>query len=122
MYHDNEADKEMKVKYYTTASGRSPVKKFIDELPDGAATDFALAIDRLKNGELLEMPLSKPLFDIAKSLYELRLREQGNIYRVVYFIKKKDGIYLIHGFQKKTQKMPEREKRLILKRLKDLSQ
>ena len=111
----------MKVRYYTTASGRSPVKKFIDELPDGAAADFALAIDRLASGELLEMPLSKPLFDLAKSLYELRLRGQGNIYRVIYFIKKKDGIYLIHGFQKKTQKLPDKERKVILKRLKDLN-
>ncbi len=110
----------MEVKYYQTVVGRSPVKLFIDSLSVSAAADFALAIDRLEKGEVLEMPLCKPLFNIAKSLYELRLKERGNIYRVIYFIKRNDAIYLVHAFQKKTQRMPEKEKKLILKRLREI--
>ena len=49
--------------------------------------DFLLALDRLSQGETLGMPLSKPLFNIALGLHELRFKERRSIYRVFYFIK-----------------------------------
>ena len=111
----------MNVVYYRTSSGRSPVKEFVDDLPFAVAADFALAVDRLENAESLEMPLSRPLFEIARSLYELRFHDRNNIFRVVYYVRKKDAIYLLHGYTKKTQKIPEKEKMLIRRRLKNIT-
>ncbi len=110
----------MEVRYYLTPSGHAPVRKFVEQLPREVQEDFLLAIDRLQRGEQLAMPLSKPLFDVARGLRELRLREPGGIYRVFYFVKKREALYLIHAMKKKTKKLPDRDKRLILKRLKEL--
>ena len=81
---------------------------------------FVFALDQLIRGENLSMPLSKPLFDIALGLHELRLRCAPNIYRIFYFIKSGDAIYIIHAIQKKTQQLPNKDRRLILRRLKEI--
>ena len=74
----------MEVLYYTTASANSPVRKFVEGLPQSLQEDFLLALDRLGQGEALGMPLSKPLFNIALGLHELRFKERRSIYRVFY--------------------------------------
>ena len=66
------------------------------------------------------MPLSRLLFSIYPGLHELRLKDRAGQARIFYVIKKQDGIYLIHGFRKKTQELPQREIALILKRLKEI--
>ncbi len=66
------------------------------------------------------MPLSQPLFNIALCLHELRLKERRNIFRVFYFIKRGDAIYLVHAMQKKTETIPNKDRQLILKRLKEI--
>jgi len=66
----------MEILYYTTASGNSPVRKFVEGLSRSLQEDFLLALDRLGQGETLSMPLSKPLFNIALGLHELRFKEQ----------------------------------------------
>jgi len=69
----------MEILYYTTASGNSSVRKFVEGLSQSLQEDFLLAFDRLRQGENLEMPLSKPLFNIALGLYELRFKERRSI-------------------------------------------
>jgi len=98
----------MKILYYSTALGNSPVKKFVEGLSQSLQEDFFLALDRLGQGERLGMPLSKPLFNIALGLHELRFKERRSIYRVFYFIKRGDAIYLVHALQKRPQPFPMR--------------
>lgn len=71
----------MEILCYTTASGNSPVERFVEGLSQSLQEDFFLALDRLRLGEILEMPLSKPLFNIALGLHELCFKELRNIYR-----------------------------------------
>lgn len=42
-------------------------------------------------------------------LWELREESRTNIYRIVYFFFSGRRIIFLHGFQKKTQKMPRQE-------------
>ena len=37
-----------------------------------------------------------------------------------YFIKRGDAIYLFHAMQKKTETIPDKDRRLILRRLKEV--
>ena len=57
-------------------------------------------------GNLAREPLSKHLGD---GIFELRVQETGNIYRVLYFFYIGKRIILTHGFVKKTQKTPPNE-------------
>ena len=110
----------MEILYCTTASGNSPVRKFVEGLSQSLQEDFLLALDRLAQEETVSMPLSKPLFNIALGLHELRFKERRSIYRVFYFIKRGDAIYLVHTMQKKTETIPDKDRRLILRRLKEI--
>ncbi len=53
-------------------------------------------------------------------LHELRIRDRAGQVRVIYYIKRGDAVYLMHGFRKKTQTIPKRELDIIYKRLKEI--
>lgn len=108
------------IKYYETASGRSPIEEFVADLDRKAQEDFIDALVLLERGESLGPPISKPLSSIQKGLHELRIRDRNGIVRIIYYVKKRDAIYVLHAFCKKTQKLPAREKKVILKRLREV--
>lgn len=110
----------MKVKFYLTGSGRSPVEEFLRDCSTALKSDFFDAISLLESGETLALPLSRPLSDIHRGLHELRLKDVAGQARVFYFIKKGDAVYLLHAFRKKTQALPQKEIDLVLKRLKEV--
>lgn len=110
----------MKVKFYLSNSGRSPVEEFLADLQQEIKTEFVDAVILLEQGQNLSMPLSRNLSSISKGLHELRLKDRTGAFRFFYFIKKADGIYFVHAFKKKTQELPEKEINLVLKRLKEI--
>ncbi|WP_349953065.1 type II toxin-antitoxin system RelE/ParE family toxin, partial [Bacteroides finegoldii] len=52
---------------------------------------------------------------IKDGLYELRIEWQGNIYRIFFCYDEGRIVILFNGFQKKTQKTPDREINKALK-------
>jgi phage-related protein len=110
----------MKIKYYQTPGNRSPVEEFLLALPGETRLEIADALVLLESGQRLEMPLSRNLSGIRPGLHELRIRDRAGQVRVIYYIKKEEAIYLIHGFRKKTQAIPQRELAIINKRLKEI--
>lgn len=110
----------MKVKFYLTSSGRSPVREFLEQQSQEIKNDFLDAINLLVAGERLTMPLSRNLSNICRGLHELRLKDALGSIRIFYFIKKREGIYFIHAFKKKPQELPKKEIELALKRIKEV--
>lgn len=110
----------MEVKYYKTSSGRHVVLEFIEDLSRGLREEFFETIAMLENGEILKMPLSKPLSNIANGLHELRFKDRTGIYRVFYYLKINQVIYLLHALKKKTEKIPSKEIGIIRRRLKEI--
>ena len=111
---------EVKVKFYLTGSGRSPVEDFLEECSEGLRGDFLDAVSLLSKGESLAMPLSRNLSSVYRGLHELRLKDKNGQVRVFYFLTKIDGIYLLHAFRKKTQELPKKEIEVALKRIKEI--
>lgn len=95
-------------------------KKELKEFPDEILEDFLDAVAKLREGINLSMPLSKKMPSIGPQVAELRFRDRAGIYRVIYFIKKKDAIYMVHAFSKKTQKTPKKDLDLAIKRIRRL--
>lgn len=93
-------------------------KREIDDFPLSVREELLDAISDLKAGILLTMPLSKKMEGMGPGIFELRFKERSGIYRVLYYIKKGDAIYLVHGFQKKTQKTPQKNIDVSLQRIK----
>lgn len=110
----------MKVLYYHTLSGHSPVKTFILEQSAELQGEIFDTISMLEDGKILQIPLSRTLPNIHKGLHELRFKDKAGETRIVYFVKKKEAIYLVHAFKKKTRTMSKKDKALVLKRLKEI--
>lgn len=49
----------------------------------------------------------KPLPGVGAGAYEIRYRDTSGAFRVIYVAKFANAIYVLHAFQKKTQKMPK---------------
>jgi phage-related protein len=105
------------VVFFTTGSGRKPVRDFLDEMPDmRAKARFLRVIQRLGEEGFLPEPFTKSIKG-SKKLRELRLNYQTNAYRIFYTAAKGKRIVLLHAFMKKTQKTPLQEIKTAEKRM-----
>ena len=62
---------------------------------------------RLQRGETLPMPDARPMPTIGPRCHELRLRDTGGIWRIIYRIDA-DAVVILDVFQKKTPTTPQR--------------
>lgn len=61
----------------------------------------------------------KPMPDVGTGAYEIRHRDAANgAFRVIYVAKFADAVYVLHAFQKKTQKTAKSDIDLAAKRYK----
>ncbi|MFQ5754335.1 MAG: type II toxin-antitoxin system RelE/ParE family toxin [bacterium] len=75
--------------------------KNIRNFPVAVRREAGHQLDRLQRGyEPIDW---KPMPSIGKSVKEIRIKERGE-YRVIYIAKFEDAVYVLHAFQKKTQK------------------
>ena len=61
----------------------------------------------------------KPMSSIGSGVCEIRLHKEGE-HRIIYLAKHEESVYVLHAFQKKTQKTPKRDIDLAKKRFKDV--
>lgn len=64
----------------------------------------------------------KPMNTVGQGVKEIRIRDSFGIFRVIYVAKFSDAIYVLHCFQKKTQKANKADIDLATRRNKDLVQ
>jgi phage-related protein len=86
--------------------------------PGGARRAAGFQLDRLQRG--LEPLDWKPMPSIGPGVQEIRVREEGGAFRVIYLARLPEAVYVIHCFQKKTQRTPQRELDLARRRLSEL--
>jgi phage-related protein len=109
---------EFTVEFYVSASGRSPVQEFLDELKQSDPGDFAAVLAglaKLRQRQYHREPLSKAL---GGGLFELRHIGKLNT-RVFWFFMKGRRIVAVHGIRNKGQGIPARDLRTALARMND---
>ena len=79
---------------------------FIQSLSDVEARKVFYVIDMLKTQERVNAKFVKYLRD---EIFEIRAEHSGNIFRVFFIFDEGNVVMLFNGFQKKTQKTPEKE-------------
>jgi phage-related protein len=89
----------------------------LSEFSKEARIDTYALFKRLMEGEVLSMPISRPLSSIARGLHELRLSYGSGELRVFYAIRPKDAVYVLHAGAKKRQTMDAKTKALIVGRM-----
>lgn len=106
-----------KVKFFRTARGDYPVSDFIEEQDTATQTKIAHSIRLLvRYGPFLKPPDIKKLHD---KLYELRISGKSAI-RIFYIVFNSE-YYLLHAFKKKSQKVPTRELKVAIDRMKKIT-
>jgi len=106
------------VNYFTDTMGQQPVKEWIDTLEMKLQLKIFRAFELLEDFNInLKAPYVKPLGD---KLYELRIKDQKGIYRVIYFAHTGQEFIMLNGFMKKTQKTPKKEIELAKTRMKEV--
>lgn len=71
----------------------------------------------LQGGEVLSMPHSRPMPSIGARCHELRVRDAGGSWRVIYRIDTEE-IVIVEVFRKKTQQTPQQVIETCKERLK----
>lgn len=69
-----------------------------------ARLEAGLALRRLQRGERLAMPQSRPMPRVGRDCHELRVRDVGHQWRVIYRIDE-DAIVIAEVFAKKTARV-----------------
>jgi phage-related protein len=64
----------------------------------------------------------KPVNTVGRGVREVRVRDSAGMFRVIYIAKFADAVYVIHCFQKKTEKTSKADIDLASKRYRDLLQ
>lgn len=106
-----------KIEYYKTSAGHEPIQEFIDNLEERYKTRVYHTLELLTEfGPLLRMPHSKKI--TGTPLWELRILGQVSL-RFFYIAVIQKTFLILHGFTKKKQKTPKKERDVALKRLKE---
>jgi phage-related protein len=117
-FNPGEPVKRLPAAFYQLSSDREPVREWLKAL---AAEDRRIIGEDIKDVEFswpIGMPLCRAL---GKGLWEVRSDlTNGRIARVLFCIH--DGrMVLLHGFMKKTQKTPDADLELAIKRKKEIA-
>jgi len=75
-------------------------------------------LDQVQHG--LEPDDWKPMPTIGPGVREIRIRDANGAFRIVYVAKFADAVYVLHCFQKKTQKTSKPDLSLAESRYRDL--
>jgi len=111
---DNEV--RMRVLFYRTKTGSEPVREWLRALPPEDRKTIGDDLKTVQYGWPLGMPLIRKL---EPGLWEVRSGLQDRNSRVIFTVQE-DTIVLLHGFIKKSQKMPLQDLNLARQRLQSL--
>jgi phage-related protein len=111
------APQPIPVKFWSTVTGREPVRDFLKELPQADRLKIGTDLRRLQYGWPIGMPLVR---NLGSGIWELRTSLASKREVRLLFACGDSMLVLLHGFIKKTQKTPLQELELAQARLKEM--
>ena len=105
--------------FYKTLNGAEPVRNWLLRLSVEDRKIVGKDIQKVEFGWPIGMPYSRPL---GRGLFEVRSDISDKRIARVIFIIQNDGMVLLHGFVKKSQKTPKADLDLAVKRKKEIEQ
>ena len=86
--------------------------------PASARREAGHQLDQVQHG--LEPDDWKPMTTVGTGVREIRIRDASGAFRIIYVAKFADAVYVLHCFQKKTQKTSKADLNLAKNRYRDL--
>ena len=90
----------------------------IRAFPQGARREAGFQIEKVQRG--MEPDNWKPVKTVGAGAREIRIRDEAGAFRVIYVASLSDAVYVLHAFQKKTEKTAKGAIELARKRFNDL--
>lgn len=87
----------------------------IRAFPSSVRQDTGFQIDKVQRGANPDD--WKPMTTFGKGVKEIRIKEAGGHYRVIYLANLEEAIFVLHAFQKKTQRTRKSDIDLARERL-----
>lgn len=115
---------EYKVLYDLSGSAAKPIvflDSALDDLrafPASARREAGYQLGKVQHG--LDPNDWKPLNTVGRGVQEIRIRDMGSAFRVLYVAKFAEAVYVLHCFPKKTQKTRKSDLDLAARRYRDL--
>ena len=92
-------------------SSREDLKAF----PTEARREIGFQLEHVQEG--VDPDDWKPMSTVGSGVREIRVRESSGVFRCIYLATRPEGIYVLHCFQKKTQKTRQQDLDLTRRRL-----
>ena len=89
------------------------------EFPEAVQDSLGFELYRVQCG--LDPKDWKPMPSVGAGVKEIRAQDKAGIFRMVYLATRPEGVYVLHCFQKKTQKTSRSDLELAKKRFKAIS-
>jgi phage-related protein len=94
---------------------REDVKGF----PETAQDSLGFELYRVQCG--LDPRDWKPMASVGPGVREIRVRDEAGIFRMIYLATRPDGVYVLHCFQKKTQRTNRSDLDMAVKRFSSIA-
>jgi phage-related protein len=107
-----------KIEFYHLNNGKCPVEEYLDTLSDKEVEKIFFVLDLIETIPLVPAKFFKKLVS-TNDIWEVRVKYNGNIFRLLGFLDGNDLIILNHAFTKKTQKTPAKDIKKSEQRKKD---
>lgn len=93
------------------------------DFPDGAMQDAGYQLDRVQQGR--DPQNFTAMSHVGSGVYEIRIRENTDAYRVMYVAKFEEAVYVLHCFKKKSSSgkaTPKKDLEVTRQRYKEVLQ
>ena len=104
--------------YYQTASGRSPVEEYIDRQDSDAQARILASLMALC--EEFPSVVTVSIKHLRDKLWEIRVPDSRRRQHRVLYVVFSSSLIALHAFTKKTQRTPQRDISLALRRLREI--
>ncbi len=112
--------KQMEIEFWCDSSGDSPVIDFIKDLSPKSSVKIYDLFEKIEERGWAFIAYSGMVRKLRDGLYEFKVRFDRVFYRFIFIIKN-SICYILNAFKKKTNKTPNYEINLALRRAKILA-
>lgn len=88
------------------------------DFPEAARKQAGVQLHKVQLG--LDPSDWKPMTTVGPGVREIRIRDEAGAFRVLYIATQGDAVYVLHAFQKKTQKTAKNDLNLAISRMRQI--
>jgi len=93
-------------------------KEDLKAFPEDARREVGYQLEHVQEG--VDPDDWKPMSIVGTGVREIRVRESSGAFRCIYLATRPEGVYILHCFQKKTQKTSRQDLDLAQTRFKSI--